>query len=234
MVIKYRKEEHEEWKRLNDKLIEKDWQGAWQKSVREYYPEIKYNKDEGWHFSFDRFQNKSAITRNITEPDLPKVSPHWPGIGRYVGVVDDEKPVLFQYEGFNCFDYWDRQPWQKNRIYGDELIKTSLIIGKVYYCKIFNKFVQLRELNYIRQIAICSDYTKFLSDAKTVISSVNKEVSFKFIENNFISFNDPNELSIYGVEKKYEFLSHHTKESKCPANPDTHTASHSPTNKRND
>lgn len=53
--------------------------------------------------------------------ELSDKSPHEPRISKYIGLVDDEKPILFAHEGFNCFDYWDRQPWQKIRVYGDEL-----------------------------------------------------------------------------------------------------------------
>lgn len=61
------------------------------------------------------------------ESELPKISPHWPGVGRYIGVVDDDKPVLFTHKGFNCFDYWDKQPWQKNRVYNDEILLKPTI-----------------------------------------------------------------------------------------------------------
>lgn len=88
-----------------------------------YYPieDVRNIRNELDNIYNGLFQNKSGITRNITEPELPKVSPHWPGVGRYIGMVNDEKPVLFTYEGFNHYDYWDKQPWQKNRIYGDEI-----------------------------------------------------------------------------------------------------------------
>lgn len=63
----------------------------------------------------------NELFKNSYRQELPKVSPHWPGVGKYIGTVDDEKPVLFLHEGFNSYDYWDKQPWQKNRVYNDEI-----------------------------------------------------------------------------------------------------------------
>lgn len=49
-------------------------------------------------------------------------SSHWPGIGKYVGTVDDEKPILFNTgKDFNKFEYYDKSVWQKRRIYLDEV-----------------------------------------------------------------------------------------------------------------
>jgi hypothetical protein len=58
----------------------------------------------------------------ISECLLTDKSPHWPGIGRYVGSVDDEKPILFDtgYD-FSKFDYYDTKPWQSRRVYMDEV-----------------------------------------------------------------------------------------------------------------
>lgn len=53
---------------------------------------------------------------------IKEVSPHWPGIGKYIGMVDDEKNILFNLgENFSCFDYYDKQSWQNCRVYGDEI-----------------------------------------------------------------------------------------------------------------
>lgn len=53
---------------------------------------------------------------------LPLVSPHWPGVGRYIGVVDNDSPVYLNgIQGSNIFDYYDRFPWQVRRVYQDEL-----------------------------------------------------------------------------------------------------------------
>lgn len=92
----------------NENIIEKDWRRSWEESVRKHYPNAIFKKE-------------------FSMRDLPKVSPHWPGVGKYIGVVDDEKPVLFTHEEFNKFDYWDKQLWQKNRVYSDEIpIKLTI------------------------------------------------------------------------------------------------------------
>ena len=43
-------------------------------------------------------------------------SPHWPGVGRYVGIVSD----IITYPWIMT-DNEDRQPWQSRRVYQDEL-----------------------------------------------------------------------------------------------------------------
>lgn len=45
--------------------------------------------------------NKSAITRNITEYELPKVSPHWPSKGKYLGFIVDKSAGHFH----NGYDF---------------------------------------------------------------------------------------------------------------------------------
>lgn len=101
------------------------------------FPWFKSGKTykEGLNDCREYYENKSGIMRNFTDDEPPAISPHWPGVGRYVGVVDDEKPILFDTgEDFNCFDYYDKKDWQKRRIYSDEvpMFKTRFIKQKYY------------------------------------------------------------------------------------------------------
>lgn len=78
-------------------------------------------------FEDREFENKSAIILNL---ELPSVSPHWPGVGKYVGFVDDNyyktiTPRMVDEYG-PCFEH----PWAKKRIYQDELDKFN---GFTYY-----------------------------------------------------------------------------------------------------
>lgn len=77
-----------------------------------------------------------------------EVSPHWPGIGKYIGVIDDEKEILMQTgSDFSCFDYYDRQSWQKNRIYGDEI---SLATNRI---ALVNNLKYAHEQGYTKDIS---------------------------------------------------------------------------------
>lgn len=60
------------------------------------------------------------------EVELPK-SPHWPGVGRYVGSVDDihYKDSMLELQ-LGIFDEWN---WQINRVYQDEIDVLNKGIG---------------------------------------------------------------------------------------------------------
>lgn len=50
---------------------------------------------------------------------------HWPNIGRYIGIVDDEMPIYFITQKDNIFDYYDKYSYQRRRVYADELKAMS-------------------------------------------------------------------------------------------------------------
>lgn len=81
---------------------------------------IGKNEIDGYHLIH---QDKIKENESLISP-FPKVSPHWPGVGEYIGIVEDEQPILFvtnHLKEFNIFDYYDNFDFQKRRVYQDEL-----------------------------------------------------------------------------------------------------------------
>ena len=61
---------------------------------------------------------------------LPDKSPHWPGIGRFIGYVNDIKYSV-QTPLRDKFYFWDNYSWQERRVYSDEIPMKFKIIRKV-------------------------------------------------------------------------------------------------------
>lgn len=81
------------------------------------------------------YKNKSGIMRNFEvapSQDPLVVSPHWPGVGRYLGLLVDNK----KRPGFLAFwppnqDVEYRSESQNRRVYGDEIeLDTKRIFNK--------------------------------------------------------------------------------------------------------
>lgn len=108
-------------------------------TIPKYFSECDYDQikrlskmkfvTKDWEECFGN--NKSAITLNL-EP-LPNVSAHWPGVGKYLGIVRDDWHIEAD------------SPWQKRRIYQDELDKFNKD-EKIFKGKILEKsFLQIMQ-----------------------------------------------------------------------------------------
>lgn len=67
------------------------------------------------------FENKSGIMRCVRGEIIPEFSPHWPGIGTYIGMISTDQGGPKYKICNSSWIYNDTQDYQLNRVYQDEL-----------------------------------------------------------------------------------------------------------------